>query len=169
MKKDDVEAIQKENIENALNHAIAESPFYRDFYGAIEETSKEKFHSVPLVDKQRIMDNLDGVFTSSLLRREALEQHLAGSPVGKRYMGKFTVMHTSGSSGRIGIFAYDPVSWDTLKGLVLARCTSFRIGLKRKRLAFVGITDGHYAGVTLTSDVPRSMAAYTDVSVNEPV
>ncbi|UCE10755.1 MAG: phenylacetate--CoA ligase family protein, partial [Candidatus Thorarchaeota archaeon] len=163
--------IQKENIENTLKHAIAESSFYKDFCDGAptEKKSKEEFSSVTLVDKEKIMDNLDNVFTSSLLRRESLEQHLATSPVGKRYMDEFTVIHTSGSSGNIGIFAYDPVSWDTLKALVLARCTSFGIGLKRKRLAFIGLTDGHYAGVTLASDVPRIMANYTDVSVNEPI
>lgn len=172
MERDAVMAIQEANIGKTLEHAIANSSFYREYYdhASLSETvSARKLSSVPPVDKQKIMDNLDSVFTSSLLEREALEKHLAASPVGKRYMGKFAVMHTSGSSGNIGIFVYDPVSWDTLKALVLARCTSFGIGLRRKRIAFIGLTDGHYAGVTLASDVPRLMVNYTDVSVNEPI
>jgi len=101
MNRDDVERIQKENIENTLKHAIAESSFYKDFYDGAptEKTPKKEFSSVTLVDKEKIMDNLDNVFTSSLLKRESLEQHLATSPVGKRYMDEFTVIHTSGSSG----------------------------------------------------------------------
>jgi putative adenylate-forming enzyme len=171
-KRKDVEAIQRDNIEKTLSHAIANSPFYKEYYGhkpRFEWDSKEPLSSVPLVDKQKIMDHLDSVFTSSLLNRDSIEQHLASSPVGKRYLKKFTTLHTSGSSGNIGIFTYDPRSWDTLKALVLARCTSFGISIRRKRLAFIGLTDGHYAGVTLASDVPRLMANYTDVSVNEPI
>jgi phenylacetate-CoA ligase len=171
MKRDQVEQIQKDNIDKTLKHAIANFPFYREYYNSIpisEQPSFGMLSSLPLIDKKRIMDNLDDVFTSSFLKREALEKHLHTNPVGKRYLNN-TVIHTSGSSGTIGIFAYDPVSWDTLKALVLARCTSFGIGLKRKRLAFIGITDGHYAGVTLASDVPRIMANYSHVSVNEPI
>jgi phenylacetate-CoA ligase len=172
LKREDVEAIQRENIEKTLSHAIANSSFYKEYYGhdpRFERDSEEPLSSVPFVDKQKIMDHLDSVFTSPLLNRASIEQHLAASPVGKRYLNKFTTLHTSGSSGNIGVFTYDPASWDTLKALVLARCTSFGIGLRRKRLAFIGLTDGHYAGVTLASDVPRLMANYTDVSVNEPV
>jgi phenylacetate-coenzyme A ligase PaaK-like adenylate-forming protein len=171
MDREAVDAIQTRHIQDTLEHAVAASRFYRDYYrsGSGGDVSKGPFSALPLLDKPRMMDHLDDVFTTPVLKRDALEQHLASSPVGARYLGQYPVVHTSGSSGRIGIFAYDPVGWDTLKALVLARCTSFGIGLRRKRLAYIGLTDGHYAGVTLASDVPRSMAAYTDVSVNEPI
>jgi len=171
MTKDEVEAVQKENINKTLKHAIENSPFYWHYYkgiGVSNPISFENFSSLPLIDKKIIMENLDQVFTSSILNRKSLEKHLASTQVGKRYLNN-TIIHSSGSSGTIGIFAYDSKSWDHLKALVLARCTNFGISLKRKRLAFIGIKDGHYAGVTLASDVPRLMANYTDVSVNEPI
>ena len=171
MNKDEVEAIQKENINKTVRQATANSPFYKDYYKDLQmsdQSPSDQFSSLPLVDKKAIMENLDQVFTSPFLNREILEKHLATTQVGKRYLNN-TVIHTSGSSGTIGIFAYDSRSWDTLKALVLARCTNFGISLKKKRLAFIGAKDGHYAGVTLASDVPRLMANYTDVSVNEPI
>ena len=166
MNKEEVEEIQKKNINKTLKHATANSPFYKHYYKGKEIT--EQFSDLPLVDKKMIMNNLDQVFTSSVLKRESLEKHLATTQADKRYQNN-VIIHSSGSSGTIGIFAYNSKSWDTLKALVLARCTNFGLSLKKKRLAFIGINDGHYAGVTLASDVPRFMANYTDVSVNEPI
>ncbi|MEJ2127078.1 MAG: hypothetical protein P8X84_06215, partial [Candidatus Bathyarchaeota archaeon] len=171
MNKDEVETIQKENINKTVKHAIKKSPFYKEHYKDVpfsNQSTFEHFSSLPLVNKKTIMDNLDQVFTSSTLNRKILEKHLATTQPGKRYLNN-TIIHSSGSSGTVGIYAYDSQSWDTLKALVLARCTNFGISLKKKRLAFIGVKDGHYAGVTLASDVPRIMAHYTDVSVNEPI
>ncbi len=157
--------IQQGKIRDLVRHAAASSAFYSGYGGA----AGQPLASLPLTDKQRIMAAFDRVVTQPALTREALERHLSTAPVGRRFLGEYTVVHTSGSSGNIGIFVYDSLAWDTLKALILARCTDFGVRLPRKRLAFVGLTDGHYAGVTLASDVPRLLAAYCHVSVNEPV
>lgn len=167
----EVEKIQTENIHSMLNHASACSAFYKQLYGrkSALELLKDGFSSVPTVDKKSIMEQYDSVVTHAGLKRELLERHIAEAPPGRPYRGEYKVIHTSGSSGTVGIFVYDRLAWDTLKALVLARCTSFGIGLRRKRLAFIGVTDGHYAGVSLASDAPRLMVNYAHVSVNEPV
>ncbi|MCL4437187.1 MAG: hypothetical protein M1503_04460 [Thaumarchaeota archaeon] len=170
MNSREVESIQQNNIQVMVNHAISKSAFYRQLYGdkKPDRLLENGLEPLPTIDKQTVMDNFDNVTTDPRLKRAELEQHLATAAVGKRYRGKFVAIHTSGTSGKIGIFTYDSLGWDTLKALVLARCTNFGIGPKRKRMAFVGLTDGHYAGVTFASSVPRILAAYTDASVNEP-
>ncbi len=165
-----VEELQQRNIRAMLDHAVARSQFYRQLYRSrdAEELLKNSFSSLPMTDKQAIMENYDSVVTYPQIKRAALERHVTSASPGTPYRGGFRAVHTSGSSGTIGIFLYDAVGWDTLKALVLARCTDFSIGLRRKRLAFIGATDGHYAGVTLASDAPRLMVNYLHVSVNEP-
>ncbi len=166
----EVESIQKNNIQAIVDHATTKSSFYHQLYGGrkSDQLLEKGFESLPTTDKQAIMDNFDDVTTDPALKKGYLEQHLGTAAIGQKYRRRFTVIHTSGTSGKIGMFAYDPLSWDTLKALVLARCTNFGVGLKRKRLAFIGLTDGYYAGVTFASSVLRLLAAYTGVSVTEP-
>ncbi len=167
----EIKDIQKQNIRRLLRHAVSTSPFYSKLYGAtdVNELLRKDFSSLPTTNKQMIMDSLDEVITYPHVKRKALEHHLSTTQAGTKYLNEFTVIHTSGSSGRIGLFTYDSLAWDTLKAMVLARCTNFQVRIPRMRMAFVGITDGHYAGVTIASDVPRLLAAYEHVSVNEPI
>ena len=55
-KREDVEAIQRENIEKTLSHAMANSPFYKEYYGdgpRFKGDSEEPLSSVPFVDNGR--------------------------------------------------------------------------------------------------------------------
>ena len=170
MSSREVESIKRNNVQAMVDYAVSKSSFYSRLYGGkrSDQLLENGFESLPTTDKQVVMDNFDNLTTDPALKRADLEQHLATAAVGQRYRGKFAVIHTSGTSGKIGIFTYDSLGWDTLKALILARCTDFGIGLERKRMAFIGLTDGHYAGVTFASSVPRILAAYADASVNEP-
>ena len=164
----DVETIQIQNINDTIHHAIKHSPFYKSILRK-ESSYANGFETLSSVDKSTIMDNFHGVVTYPFLNLDKLEKHMISTPPGTKYKNKFTTIHTSGSSGKIGIFVYDSLAWDTLKALILARCTDFKLSLKRKRMAFIGAIDGHYAGVTLASDFPKIMTAYTGVSVNDPI
>ena len=159
--------IQKHNINKTIQHAIKNSPFYKSTLPK-KDVYYDEFTSLSSIDKSTVMDNFHGVVTNPFLNLSNLEKHITTTPPGTKYKKEFTTIHTSGSSGKIGIFVYDSLAWDTLKAMIFARCTDFGIHLKRKRMAFIGAIDGHYAGVTLASDVPKIMATYIQVSVNDP-
>ncbi len=145
MSSREVESIQRNNVQAMVDYAVSKSSFYSRLYGGkrSDQLLENGFESLPTTDKQVVMDNFDNLTTDPALKRADLEQHLATAAVGQRYRGKFAVIHTSGTSGKIGIFTYDSLGWDTLKALILARCTDFGIGLERKRMAFIGLTDDH--------------------------
>lgn len=166
----EVEAVQKENIRSMLSYTISHSAFYREFYQGrkSDDLLREGFCSIPLTDKQMIMDNFDSVVTDRDLNFKVAEQWSAGSPFNKHHHNKFTFVHTSGTSGKIGIFAYDRDSWDTLRALAVSRVTDFSIRIPRARMAFIGMVDGHFGGLALVSGAPRAMAALSLSSVNEP-
>ncbi len=78
-------------------------------------------------------------------------------------------MHTSGSSGTISLFVYGPNDWALIKALVMTRVIKPVPHLfRRTKVAFVGASDGHYAGVTLASEVPRLLARFLPLSINSP-
>lgn len=166
-----VEALQERNIRSLVDHATRNSRYYHDLYGghAGQVRSFEDFQALPKTDKAEMMDNYESVVTDCVLRWEELERHVASTPVGAKFRGRYTVIHTSGSSGTIGLFAYDPAGWDTLRAMVYGRCTASSVGLYHKRLVFIGVTDGHYGGITIAASVPKIIASTAYLSVNEPV
>ncbi len=167
---EEVEAIQQQNIRSTIEYALARSSFYNNLYGGrrADDLLKEGFSYLPFTDKTAIMDNFNSVVTSPQLNKNDIEKYLSAYPVGTKYKGRYTTIHTSGTSGKIGIFTYDSPGWDSLVGLCISRATNYRLSLKRIRLAFIGLTDGHYAGITLASAAPRLLAVTTFCSVNEP-
>jgi phenylacetate-coenzyme A ligase PaaK-like adenylate-forming protein len=80
------------------------------------------------------------------------------------------VVHTSGSSGTIGLFVYGPGDWDILMAMVLARVTRTRINFRRKiRMAYIGATDGNYAGISLAGHAPRFLYRFLPLHINSPI
>ncbi len=101
----------------------------------------------PVLTKDLLLRHYDDIVTDKRVTRAAIEAFLSESrnPL-DLFAGDFYVVHTSGSSGQV-----TPIVWhqrDWLRGLVnFARVLPPRLYSK---MAFVGATDGHYAGVTMT-------------------
>ena len=106
MSVSEVEALQQRNISAILDHATSNSRYYHDLYGRLRtgHTSFEEFQALPTTDKIEMMKNYERVVTNNELSREELEKHVASTPVGTKFRGKYTIIHTSGSSGFIGLF-----------------------------------------------------------------
>jgi phenylacetate-CoA ligase len=169
--RSEVEAIQQENIRHMLSYAVSYSAFYRDLYRGrgVDELLKDGFESIPITDKQMIMSNFNSVVTYPELDLKSLERFIVSKPLGERYKGKFTVTHTSGTSGRMGVFVIDPEGWDAIKGLLISRATSLKLSIPRPRVSYIGILGGHYAGATYFAEAPRLLVTKVECSVNDPI
>ncbi|MBI2120576.1 MAG: phenylacetate--CoA ligase family protein, partial [Parcubacteria group bacterium] len=87
-----------------------------------------------------------------------------------KYLGRYQVIHTSGSSGVVGLFVYGSDDWTQVKALAVARVSKGPASFFRKtRLAFIGATDGHYAGVSLVQDAPKFIFDTLPMSINKPL
>jgi putative adenylate-forming enzyme len=166
-----LDELQKKNIREMVSHACTHSEYYKKLYKgkSADELLKKGFSSLPTVGKKKIMDNFNQVVTNPVLEKHKVEHYMASKPVGTWYAKKYRVIHTSGSSGTIGIFSYDDLAWDKLRACALARSVDFGILFKIEKMAFMGATDGHYAGMTLASDVPKVVAACKQISVHAPI
>ncbi|MFO1286008.1 MAG: hypothetical protein U1F49_05405 [Rubrivivax sp.] len=92
-----------------LRRFVAErSAFYRAFHRGLEEKPLE---ALPILTKATLMAEFDGVVTHPALRRADLEAHLAGAQAGEPYLGRYTVLSTSGSTGLRGVFVFDRDEW----------------------------------------------------------
>lgn len=166
---------QNRRLRRLLRHAYARSPFYRRHYrsAGIREGDLDAvpIRDIPTITKSELMDNFDELVCDAAVRREDLERFIADpSTPGRKYLGRFAVVHSSGSSGTVGLFVYGPAAWSILGALTVSRVggSSVRL-LRRTRLAFVGATDGHYAGITLSREAPRYLYDFRALSVQAPI
>lgn len=139
-----------------MAYAQRKSPYYRDLISdrgiSIATCVPEDF---PVLTKSGMMNNFDNIVTDRRITRDAISDFLTVSKnPSDLFAGKYTVVHTSGTSGEIGYFVYSPTDWS--RGM----SQGFRINPVRpgkRRLAYFGATRGHFAGVTFAVTSQRSI------------
>ena len=109
----------------------------------------------PILTKQTLMEHFDEIVTTPAITKDGIADFLSRSndPF-ELYRGKFTVLHTSGSSGEVGYFVYSRSDWS--RGY--AQFSGLHpFSLRRRTTAYFGATQGHFAGVTLFLTCRRSL------------
>lgn len=169
-----IQQLQKQRFRKLLRHTLRNSRFYRKYYnehGIFErDVDAVQLEDLPVIDKNLMMENYDDFVADSALKQSDLEQFIQDSPKPRtKYKDDYVVLHTSGSSGTIGLFVYGPREWAISKALSL-RITGVNINyLRKKRIAFIGATDGHFATVTAFQDLPRLIFKLLPLSISDPL
>jgi len=169
-----IQELQQKRFKKLLKHVLEKSRFYKRYYqehGITERDVDEvKPEDLPIIDKQIMMQNYDDLVCDPALKKVELERFINEFPdAGTNYKGVYKVIHTSGSSGTIGLFVYGPRDW------VVAKVIGFRVAglrtipLKKSRLAFIGATDGHYASITSIRNAPRLLFKTLPLSISSPL
>jgi phenylacetate-CoA ligase len=95
-------------------HAYARSPFYGRFHRGLASRS---LNELPVLTKETVMEHFDELVTDPTVRLAVVEVHLATLSGGDElFNARYRVASTSGSTGRRGLFLWDPGEW----GAVLA-------------------------------------------------
>jgi len=171
----DIEKLNNDRFKSLLKHVLTNSSFYKKYYGqhgiTLNNYDEASLQDLPTIDKKLMMENYDELVCDTALKQQKLEEFIANpSNIGKKYLGRYTVVHTSGSSGRIGIFVYDRNGWNIINALAGTRMRKTKPNLfKRIKLFFIGATDGMYAGISFTRDVPKLVDNVLPLSINSPL
>lgn len=99
---------QSRSLAALRTYVMAASPFYRDFHRGREHAPLER---LPVLTKARLMQNFDQLVTDRRIRLADAESYLAAEAGAKRYLDRYVVLATSGSTGRRGVFVFDPREW----------------------------------------------------------
>ncbi len=92
-----------------LRHFVRErSPFYRRFHHGLDDAPLD---ALPILDKATLMAEFDRVVTDPAIRLADVEAHLAAPAPGRPYLGRYTALSTSGSTGLRGVFVFAPDEW----------------------------------------------------------
>ncbi|MBU4232616.1 MAG: hypothetical protein KKF43_08815 [Proteobacteria bacterium] len=167
--------LQTKRFKKLLRHVLQYSRFYQWHYKkhgiTIDNTENISVTDLPPITKDMMMDHYDDFVCDRSIKRKNIEEFLSRSVNPReRYRNIYTVIHTSGSCGTISLFVYGPADWAVIKAVVVERVLKPKPHfLRRLKVSFIGATDGHYAGVSLASDVPGLLARFLPLSINSPL
>lgn len=169
--KEQIERLQKKKLEKLLLHAYDHSPYYRSVFEAdgifrenIKTTPLEKF---PVLDKEILMEHFDELVTDrSLQQKELLKFDENSEDDGEKYLGRYHVVHSSGSTGTPRYFVYDNEAWEQmLTGIIrgalwgMSMGSALRLLAEKPRILYIAATDGRYGGAMAVGDGIRGVRA----------
>jgi phenylacetate-CoA ligase len=142
--------LREKKLRKILLHAYTHSTFYHNLYskaGITEaDLSEIPLNKLPTIDKEILMKNFDEITITNAFSLHDLRSFLEEKTLFERlFLNKYHVVHTSGSSGNIGIFVYDQQDWDRFFPY---STRLFDFHFRRNKSAFFGAVDGHYIGVS---------------------
>lgn len=175
--------LQKRRLGDLLQFAIDNSPFYRGLYQDLPLEQIPDTQLIPPVTKRQLMTNFDHWVTDPEITRSKADSFAADkSKIGEKFLGKYFLFTTSGTTGVPGIFIHDSDSWFLLGALARIRGLPNWIDpgmlkdivVKRGlRTATLVATGGHFAGASgvqlLINEQPFLGRFYRIFSVMDPL
>lgn len=181
MSREQFEQFKLEKFRHLVAHASKHAPYYEKIIAereiAVESCVPADF---PELSKAQLMRHFDDIVTvPNITKRDVTDFLSRSADPAELLLGKYRVVHTSGSSGEVGYFLFSRADW--MRALSLhgrrhprkSQGPKKRRGLRRIRLAFYGATGGHFAGISTVSAIRKSLLRYIfDIAtfeVNDPL
>ena len=160
-----IAAARRERLAQLLAFVRERSPYYRDAWRGLRADAP--LDALPVVTKRELMAGFDRWVTDPALTRAGIEAFLADrASIGVRYLNRYAVWKSSGSSGEPGVFVQDGdalATYDALIGVQLGAA-----GLGRRYAAGVFGSGGKAALVTARDDHYASIVSWERLTRASP-
>lgn len=103
-----LEAHQAEALHCLRAYGYALSPFYQKFHRGLEG---RPLSALPVLTKAMLMEHFDDLVTDRTIRLQAVKEYVTNFKEGERYLDRYWVNTTAGSTGRPGYFLFDEAEW----------------------------------------------------------
>lgn len=172
-----IAARQRQRLAEMVAYARIHSRYYCELYRGLPERVVDQ-RLLPVTDKKKLMNRFDDWVTDRTVTQDAAEA-LVDDPsrIGERFLGKYTLMTTSGTTGRRGFFLVDDRTMTVVAAMMLRWIGGWlspgdflKIIARRGRLALIMATGGHFASAVAAARVKRRRGKRVEVlSVHVPV
>lgn len=106
-----LEAYQAERLRSLREYAYTRSPFYQRFHQGLTDRPLQE---LPVLTKAMVMEHFDELVTDRTVRLEDVRAHMANDREGNRFLNRYWVTATSGSTGHPGIFLFNRDEWSAV-------------------------------------------------------
>ena len=149
-----IDALQRRRLIEIVNYARQHSPYYAGLYQSLSAFDGD-LSSLPIVNKRLLMSCFNDWVTDPEVTRERIDAFIADPALaGHKFLGKYMVFTTSGSSGYPAILVQPPQAMAVFNALAIARSAGpmLRPDVLWKMLkggfkaAAIFVTGGHFGG-----------------------
>lgn len=160
---DGIAVRQTARLREMIAFAREHSPYYRELYRDLPEDVSDPAQ-LPVTSKQQLMPRFNEWVTDREVTFEQVRA-LVEDPdrIGERFLGKYTVATTSGTTGARGTFVVDDRTMAVTNAIALRLITSWlgvgdilRIITRRGRMAIIMAADGHFATAVAAARMRKS-------------
>jgi putative adenylate-forming enzyme len=111
--RQELDGYQAEALRELREFAYARSPFYQRFHKGL---SAGPLQALPVLTKAMVMEQFDQLVTDRRVTLNGVTEHLARTQGAEsnRYLGRYWVASTSGTTGLRGLFVSDVSEWATI-------------------------------------------------------
>lgn len=109
--RDELRAHQDEALAALRAHALRHSRFYEKHH---EGYAKAPLGELPIVTKRDLMSNFDELVIDPQVRLADVQRHLRELQGNEKYLERYWVSRTAGSTGHPGIFLTDRDEWSSV-------------------------------------------------------
>ncbi|SDD91760.1 phenylacetate--CoA ligase family protein [Natrinema hispanicum] len=154
--RDEIQARQNQRLQDLLDFVIRESRFYKHLYADVERPITD-LRSLPPVTKSQLMEHFDSVVTDTAVEFTDVKAFTSETAtIGQRFLGRYPVWLTSGTTGEPGSFLQD--DWALLATdsvgdrwsapAFIDRETIKRLVTHNARTAEIAVGGGHFAAAS---------------------
>ncbi len=161
MSSEQIKKMQQKKFLKLVSYIAQHSPYYQE---VIKKNNIDiavcKPEDFPILTKEIVIEYFDQMVTDSKITKKAITRFLTLShnPT-ELFLNKYYVVHTSGSSRKIGYYAYTPE--ELARGIVhFTRINRPSLGQK---LAYVATANERFAGATMVNSAKLIPFIYQDI------
>lgn len=174
LSRSELEAMQLRKFRKLVAHADQHSPYYADIIKTRSlDIATCRPQDFPVLTKSDLMTNFDRIVTDRRITKSAVSDFLQRSKDPRElFLNDFYVIHTSGTSGEVGMFVFSKKDWAC--GMAqLGRFRPMPTPFRRQRIALFSATDGHYASVSwqnmMRQGINRHCFDLLSIEINSPL
>lgn len=158
-----ITARQQARLEAVVAYARAHSRYYQQLYAGLPGAGVA-LADLPVTSKPMLMAHFDEWVSNPAVTRAGVEAFTSDiERVGERYLGRYAVWSTSGTTGRPGLFLHAGAEQGLYMALLIMRGWPSqlrthewaRLFRDKTRQALVVATGGHYASIAFFEGVRR--------------
>lgn len=178
---DRIQKLQEKKLRRLLKYAYEHSAYYKKVFeenGIREDNlASTPLSAFPTLDKEVLMAHFDELTTVPELRQEWIQQFDESASMEQKYLGKFHIVHSSGSTGTPRYFVYDERAWEQmLIGIVrgalwgMSLSQMLKLIFHKPKILYIAATDGRYGGAMAVGDGIKGIGAFQMfLDINTPL
>lgn len=168
---------QTRRLAEMVAFARASSPYYRELYRDLPDRI-DSISALPVTSKKPLMARFDDWCVDREVTLEGARAFVADpGKVGEKFLGRYTLLTTSGTTGARGVFVVDDRTMAVTQAIALRMLGDWlgvrqvlRILAKRGRIAMVMATGGHFASAVAAARLKQRRGRRVEIlSVQSPL